>query len=122
MFEQWLRFHQEHELLKIKLEHFFLMYSVNLNTYTVCYILKDQTNLELRVSDLSQKLGLSTSATSRLAAKIEAETGYVRRELCEEDNRALYVVLTTKGRAFLDKVEQELHLFLAEEEICKSLL
>ncbi|GGE37519.1 MarR family winged helix-turn-helix transcriptional regulator [Streptococcus himalayensis] len=117
MFEEWLAMHQKHEQIKMKLENFFLKQGVNLNTYTVCYILKDQPNLELRVTELSQKLGLSTSATSRLATKMEAETGFVRREICEEDNRALYIVLTAEGKQFLEEGELKVHELLAHQDL-----
>ncbi|MEG3267744.1 MarR family transcriptional regulator [Streptococcus suis] len=89
------------EKLKQELESYFTKTGTNLNSYTVCYLLQDKENQELRISELAELLCLSTSATSRLVVKMEAETGLVVRETCEIDNRGLYVVLTQKGRDFL---------------------
>lgn len=114
MFQQWLSFHEKHEKLKQRLETYFLKNGSSLNAYTVCHVLSDKKNQELRVSDLAPYLCLSSSATSRLVAKLEAEIGYVRREVCEEDNRALYVVLTDKGQQFLADATADVEDMLQE--------
>lgn len=112
MFSDWMTFHEKHEAVKKQLETYFKKKQTNLNTYTVCYILCDQENQELRISDLAPRLSLSVSATSRLIAKLEEETGFIRRENCDIDNRGLYAVLTDAGRGFLEEVTAEVDQLL----------
>ncbi|HEM2866420.1 MarR family winged helix-turn-helix transcriptional regulator [Streptococcus suis] len=97
MFTQWLTFHARHEDIKNQLESFLKGYHLTLGSYAVLYLLSLQELNELRIVELSEKLGLSKSATSRLVAKMEQETVYLIRETCEEDNRGLYAVMTDEA-------------------------
>jgi DNA-binding MarR family transcriptional regulator len=60
----------------------------------------------LRVSELSDKLGLSLSATSRMVDGL-VERGLLRREEDPEDRRARVLTLTAKGQAFVDRLSEE---------------
>lgn len=107
MFEQWLTIHQQHQELEKALDSLLAKHGSYLTAYTVLYILNQQSPIkELRIQELSQKLSLSSSATSRLVVKMEQETGHIVRETCEEDKRGLYVVLTKSGEDFLEQVQQ----------------
>ena len=55
---------------------------------------------KLRMTDLAQQVGLSTSGLTRLVDRIEA-AGYVRREPCPGDRRGLNAVLTDEGERAL---------------------
>jgi len=55
-----------------------------------------------RMSELADDVLLSRGGITRLIARME-EAGYVRREIPPEDRRAVYAVLTDKGR---DAVER----------------
>lgn len=114
MFTKWLICHETHEKIEKALESLFDKKNTCLNCYTSCYILNCQENKELRLSDLAPHLCLSNSATSRLVAKLEQETGFVRRKTCEEDNRGLYVILTEKGQAFLEEMTPEVNKLLKD--------
>ncbi|MDF3299251.1 MarR family winged helix-turn-helix transcriptional regulator [Streptomyces tropicalis] len=50
-----------------------------------------------RVQDLVGRLHLSQSALSRLIARLEKD-GLVRRSVCAEDRRGVWVALTGRGR------------------------
>ena len=52
---------------------------------------------ELRIQDLSEQLGLDESSVSRLVARME-RAGLVQRDLCANDRRGVYAVLTADGR------------------------
>ena len=58
----------------------------------------------LRVTELSRLLELDPGTLSPLLKRLEA-AGYVRRERDPNDDRALAVVLTGKGRALRDDAE-----------------
>ncbi|MGQ4598743.1 MarR family transcriptional regulator [Nocardia sp. R6R-6] len=52
---------------------------------------------DYRMSDLAGDIHLSQSALSRAVARLERD-GLVRRTMCTEDRRAVFVCLTDKGR------------------------
>ena len=56
----------------------------------------------LRMTDLAEGAGLSTSGMTRLVDRLEA-AGYVERAACPNDRRGLEAVLTTKGRTLVQK-------------------
>lgn len=55
----------------------------------------------LRMSDLAEGAGLSTSGMTRLVDRLEA-AGFVERAACPNDRRGLEAVLTAKGRTLVD--------------------
>ncbi|WP_328558992.1 MarR family transcriptional regulator [Streptomyces coelicoflavus] len=50
-----------------------------------------------RVQNLAGRVHLSQSALSRLIARLERD-GLVKRSMCAEDRRGVYVALTSEGR------------------------
>ncbi|MGK8521487.1 MarR family winged helix-turn-helix transcriptional regulator [Nocardia asteroides] len=52
---------------------------------------------DYRMSDLANDIYLSQSALSRAVARLERD-GLVRRTMCAQDRRAVFVCLTEKGR------------------------
>lgn len=52
---------------------------------------------ELRMQELADAVGLNQSSVSRLVARLE-EAGSVRRDLCPDDRRGVYTVITPEGR------------------------
>ena len=56
----------------------------------------------LRMSDLAEGAGLSTSGMTRLVDRLES-AGYVERAACPVDRRGLEAVLTAKGRKLVQK-------------------
>lgn len=57
----------------------------------------------LRMTDLAEGAGLSTSGMTRLVDRLET-AGYVERAACPNDRRGLEAVLTAKGRKLVQKV------------------
>ena len=52
---------------------------------------------ERRMHDLGQAVHLSQSALSRVVGRLE-DDGLVKRGLCSEDRRGIYVCITDAGR------------------------
>ncbi|GAA0651989.1 MarR family transcriptional regulator [Kutzneria viridogrisea] len=52
---------------------------------------------ELRIQELADAIGLNQSSVSRLVARLE-EAGLTRRDLCANDRRGVYSVITDAGR------------------------
>ena len=57
----------------------------------------------LRMTDLAEQVGLTTSGTTRLVDRVEA-MGLAARESCPSDRRSFEVALKPKGRRLLDRV------------------
>ena len=57
----------------------------------------------LRMTDLADGAGLSTSGMTRLVDRLEAG-GYVERTACPNDRRGLEALLTPRGRKLVEKV------------------
>ncbi|MHB8595660.1 MAG: MarR family winged helix-turn-helix transcriptional regulator [Ktedonobacteraceae bacterium] len=86
---------------------------------------------KVRVSDLSEQLGVTTAGTTRMLDKLES-LGYAARSRMDQyDQRQVYVTLTTEGAValreaesvFLERVQAILHkLSPAEQETLAHLL
>ncbi|MEV0296556.1 MarR family transcriptional regulator [Nocardia sp. NPDC050710] len=57
---------------------------------------------DYRMSDLAGDIYLSQSALSRAVARLERD-GLVRRSMCADDRRAIFVCLTDKGREIYEQ-------------------
>ncbi len=78
---------------------------LELNEYYLLYFLDEAPDKKLKQIDLTDKLNLSNSATSRMIARLESKKcGVISRQPCELDKRATYIALTTKGKELLDRV------------------
>ncbi len=88
------------------------------------YELNSAPGRHLRMADLAERLGLSPSATTRLADRLE-ERGWVRRESPPGNRRTINVVITMDGRrayvrnnrAFSAAVERALSARLSDDEM-----
>ena len=54
------------------------------------------------MTDLSTKISLSLSATSRMLAKFENTCGVIERFSSAEDKRGVCIKLTPKGKKYLE--------------------
>ncbi|MFT2015873.1 MarR family winged helix-turn-helix transcriptional regulator [Streptomyces sp. 796.1] len=52
----------------------------------------------LRMQELAAKVGLNQSSTTRLAGRLFG-AGFAFRDLCDDDKRGVYTVITDAGRA-----------------------
>lgn len=57
----------------------------------------------LRMQDLAERMVMSNSGLTRLLDRM-VDKGLIRRELCAEDRRVIFAVLTDRGRALLEEL------------------
>jgi DNA-binding MarR family transcriptional regulator len=75
-------------------------YRVGLTEFRALTLVSHESDKELRVNDLAQRVGLSQSSATRLVSRLEAK-GYVRRDVCQDDGRGVYAVITQEGEALV---------------------
>ncbi|WP_436890717.1 MarR family winged helix-turn-helix transcriptional regulator [Nocardiopsis dassonvillei] len=78
-------------------------YRIGLTEFRALSLLTREQAKELRVNDLAQRVGLSQSSATRLVSRMEAK-GVARRDVCEDDGRGVYAVITEQGEALLAEV------------------
>lgn len=116
MIENWLRLQKFTQQVSSELEEKLgqMTPAVSLNEFYVLHFLKQNAGLDLRVSDLSQKLGLSLSATSRMLVRFEQTCNVITRTQGQEDKRSIRINLTTEGERVLEEARHQLDLVLAK--------
>ncbi|MGR7001234.1 MarR family winged helix-turn-helix transcriptional regulator [Yinghuangia aomiensis] len=80
---------------------------LGLSEYRALCHLATAADGELRMQELADRLGLNQSSVSRLVARLEAD-GLTRRDLCANDRRGVYSVITDTGRARRDRIRPDL--------------
>jgi DNA-binding MarR family transcriptional regulator len=70
--------------------------------FDVLLQLRQSDNGRLKMSQIADAIVHSTGGTTRLVDRLE-EAGYVRREHCANDRRAIWVAITDEGGAKLDQ-------------------
>lgn len=115
MIENWLKLQKFTQQVSSELEEKLgqMTPAVSLNEFYVLHFLKQNAGLDLRVSDLSQKLGLSLSATSRMLVRFEQTCNVITRTQGQEDKRSIRINLTTEGERVLEEARRQLDLVLA---------
>jgi DNA-binding MarR family transcriptional regulator len=76
-------------------------HQLSVSEYTVLDVLARQDDFHLRMSQVSQAVVLSQSATTRLVTRLE-DRDLLSRYLCPTDRRGIYTELTDAGVALLD--------------------
>ncbi|GAA0221458.1 MarR family transcriptional regulator [Castellaniella daejeonensis] len=76
-------------------------HGLGLTEYRALEILSRAPDSELRMQDLAAHLGLNQSSVSRMVERLE-RAGLAIRDLCPDDKRGVYAVLTEAGRACLE--------------------
>jgi DNA-binding MarR family transcriptional regulator len=71
-------------------------HGLGLSEYRALRMLSGSPGHGLRIQDLAEAIGLNQSSVSRLAARLE-EAGLTYRDLCEDDRRGVYSVITDDG-------------------------
>lgn len=115
MIENWLKLQKFTQQVSSELEEKLgqMTPAVSLNEFYVLHFLKQNAGLDLRVSDLSQKLGLSLSATSRMLVQFEQTCNVITRTQGQEDKRSIRINLTAEGERVLEEARHQLDLALA---------
>ncbi|MEV1167077.1 MarR family transcriptional regulator [Nonomuraea sp. NPDC049784] len=89
-----LHAHVEHRLgTALQRQH-----GLGLSEYRALELLAGADDGELRMQDLAARLGLNQSSVTRLVSRLNA-AGFTYRDLCPEDKRGVYTVITDAGRA-----------------------
>lgn len=97
-------------------------YGLSLKEFYVLYFISQTDDKELRLQQLQEKIGLSQSATSRLVARMEAETcGALERHMCENDRRGIYTGITERGEMKLRGALETFDEVLQEKLLNKGL-
>lgn len=81
-------------------------HGLGLSEYRALEILMRSPDSELRMQELASHLGLNQSSVSRMVERLE-RGGYTVRDLCPDDKRGVYTVLTDKGRAHLENARRD---------------
>ncbi len=79
-------------------------HGLGLSEYRALDVLARSPNSELRMQELASHLLLNQSSVSRLVERLE-RSGSTVRDLCPDDKRGVYTVLTAKGRDYLEKAQ-----------------
>ncbi|NGM88734.1 MarR family transcriptional regulator [Parapusillimonas sp. SGNA-6] len=99
-------------------------HGLGLSEYRALDILARTPDSELRMQELASKLGLNQSSVSRMAERLE-RAGFTVRDLCPDDKRGVYTVLTEQGRERLESArpdyESALEAALAQHDGAKLL-
>lgn len=80
-------------------------YRVGLTEFRALTYISQTSEKELRVNDLAQRVGLNQSSATRLVSRLESK-GYARRDVCMDDGRGVYAVITEEGEALLREVRE----------------
>lgn len=80
-------------------------YRLGLTEYRALGCLRFADDRELRVSELARKVGLNPSSVTRLVSRLEAK-GLAVRDVCEDDGRGVFAVLSDRGESLAAEIEQ----------------
>lgn len=81
-------------------------HGLGLSEYRALDILARSQNSELRMQELASHLRLNQSSVSRMVERLERASLAVR-DLCPDDKRGVYTVLTQDGRARLESAKPD---------------
>lgn len=79
-------------------------HGLGLSEYRALEILVRSPDSELRMQELASHLRMNQSSVSRMVERLE-RGGFTVRDLCPDDKRGVYTVLTDKGRARLESAQ-----------------
>jgi len=99
-------------------------HGLGLSEYRALEVLARSSDSELRMQELAAHLSLNQSSVSRLVERLE-RGGLTIRDLCPDDKRGVYTVLTDKGRARLESAQPDYEKALdttLKEYGCEELL
>ncbi|MEV0637844.1 MarR family transcriptional regulator [Streptomyces sp. NPDC050619] len=72
-------------------------HGIGLSEFRAMECLAQAADSELRMQDLADKIGLGQSSVTRLVGRLDA-AGLAFRDLCPDDKRGVYAVITDEGR------------------------
>ncbi|MBB6486898.1 DNA-binding MarR family transcriptional regulator [Rhizobium lusitanum] len=99
-------------------------HGLGLSDYRAIEVLSRSPSCELRMQELASHLRLNQSSVSRMVERLERSELTVR-DLCPDDKRGVYTVLTDKGRLRLESAQPDYEAALKvalKEHGCEELL
>ncbi len=75
-------------------------HGIGLTEYRAIAHLSQAPDKELRVNDLALRVGLNQSSVTRLVSRLAAKE-LTYRDVCPDDGRGVYAVITERGQALL---------------------
>ncbi|SOB96535.1 MarR family winged helix-turn-helix transcriptional regulator [Stappia indica] len=103
----WLRLVQSVATVETELGRILQdQYGIGLSDYRALEALERAPKSELRMQELAAHLQLNQSSVSRMVERLE-RSGLTIRDLCPDDKRGVYTVLTDKGRTHLAAARPE---------------
>ncbi|NXY95074.1 MarR family transcriptional regulator [Streptomyces sp. BR123] len=72
-------------------------HGIGLSEYRALEDLSQASDGELRMQELADRVGLGQSSVTRLVGRLDA-AGYAYKDLCPDDKRGVYAVITEEGR------------------------
>ncbi|MET9292558.1 MarR family transcriptional regulator [Streptomyces sp. NPDC003077] len=116
----WRRLVALHCTLEIALEEALRHHDLSVVEYTVLDALHSQDGWHMHMHQLARTAALSSSATTRLVARLERR-GLLERQLCTSDRRRVYTELTEAGADLLHRV-RPLHDRTLDETLDRAAL
>jgi len=86
-------------------------HGIGLSEYRALQLLSEAPNSELRMQELANQLSLNQSSVTRLVERME-RNDYTVRDVCPNDKRGVYAVLTNHGRQIQTEVNNEYDNYL----------
>lgn len=86
-------------------------HGLGLTEYRALVLLSTAPESELRMQELASQLGLNQSSVTRLVARLE-RNGYTIRDVCPNDKRGVYTVITNRGRHVQEEASKDYEDFL----------
>ncbi|NRB57586.1 MAG: MarR family transcriptional regulator [Salinicola sp.] len=97
----------EHQVAKsLQRQH-----GLGLTEYRALHLLAAEPDAELRMQELAKRLGLNQSSVTRLVERME-RNGHTIRDVCPDDKRGVYTVITKRGRQIHAEASQDYDSFL----------
>lgn len=95
--DQWTKIAREVSFIESALNKWLeSTFSIGLTEFRAVLLLSESPDQELRITEIAQKLGLNQSSATRLVERLERKE-LVFRDVCPDDGRGIYAVLTEDG-------------------------
>lgn len=72
-------------------------HGIGLSEYRALAALSQSKDDELRMQELADRIGMGQSSVTRLVGRLDV-AGYAHKDLCPDDKRGVYAVITEGGR------------------------
>lgn len=87
-------------------------HGIGLTEYRALQLLAESPSSELRMQEIASQLGLNQSSVTRLVERME-RNNYAVRDVCPNDKRGVYAVITEHGRKIEAEVSNDYNQLLS---------